>query len=221
MEVKEKGEVYHVEDNTPTHIIAKKTGILTKVIAENGTRIIEKYNFINKGEIAICGIVENKKTNYTAFVKAKGILRANIEYKDEFKIKTTDTIKNYDNKKYYLLGFNINDKDFVLNYLKKDKKYDITKSKYGTNIGKVYMSINFITAKSYTEQIVTYSEKQQKEILLKQVDKKIEEMTQNKDIIFVGKHVDFVKQKNGLTAKVKYILNEDISEEKVFSNLEE
>ncbi len=220
IKLKERGDVVDVEENNPTHIVAKKAGVITKIVAEDGTRIVDKNNYIEKGNIAICGIIENEKTNYTAFVKAKGILRANVEYEEEFEILNKEVIRKYDGKKYILLGFNINNKEFTLNYLIKNKKYDITKGEYGMNIFKIYVGFNIFTASSYEEQLLTYTKSRQKEILIERINQKIEKVI-TKDVKFVSKEIEFTETKNSLKAKVKYTLNENIAKEEPFSNLED
>lgn len=220
VELKERGEEIDTEVNNYQHIVAKKSGIITKIVAENGTRLLDRGMHVEKGQIAICGVMEGLKTDYSSLVKAKGILRANIKYEDKIEMKNKEIEKIYDGKKYYFLGFGINNKQFILNYLIKNKKYDITMSEYGITLFGTKISTYVVKAKTYSEKINEYTIEQQKEILTQKIDKKIEESLIGSTYL-VSKNITFAKRDKVLEADVKYTLNEDIAEEQTFSNLEE
>lgn len=135
LEIEESGTTYIIrieeriikDDNTsnnPQNVIAKKSGIIRKIIAENGQVMKELNMFVNKGDVVISGnIYLNEQIKNT--VKASGKIYAevwynvNVEYPYIYsEIKYTNNSKNVYALKYLdnILEFNF--KKF------KEKKYD-------------------------------------------------------------------------------------------------
>src|SRR5690606_23389826 len=46
-----------VDKNYPCHVIAKKKGVIVKVVPKNGKAVVEKGKVVNPGEILITGII--------------------------------------------------------------------------------------------------------------------------------------------------------------------
>ncbi|MEG0073369.1 MAG: sporulation protein YqfD [Clostridia bacterium] len=220
VEVKErKSEIIPSDDKTPTHIIATKSGIITKIISENGSTIIDEGKYIEKGQIAICGIIEGNKTKVPILVNANGIVRANIEYEDTEEMLLVQKNRKYTGRKYYLLGFAINNKEIVLNYLIKNKKYDISKRGNSINLNGNILKLNHIIAKEYKEVEVSYTKEQAKQILQARLEEKMSKKI-IKDINFVDKKITFEEKENKIIAKMKYVLNEEIGKKIIFSTAE-
>jgi len=135
LEIEESGTTYIIrieeriikDDNTsnnPQNVIAKKSGIIRKIIAENGQVMKELNMFVNKGDVVISGnIYLNEQIKNT--VKASGKIYAevwynvNVEYPYIYsEIKYTNNSKNVYALKYLdnILEFNF--KKF------KENKYD-------------------------------------------------------------------------------------------------
>lgn len=127
LEIEESGTTYIVrieqriiidndEDNSPQNIVAKKGGILKKVIAENGQVIKEINSYINKGDVVISGnIYLNEEVKDT--IKAKGTIYAEVWYNVSVEypyiyseIKYTGNSKNVYGLKYFdnIFEFNLN-----------------------------------------------------------------------------------------------------------------
>ena len=106
------------------NIVATKSGVITKIIAEDGTALYKTGSYIEKGKIAIEGV---RKSEYIDEVKvhASGIVNAIVEYKYEKEYKFNDKIKEYTGKKRHSFGIKVNNKKFLIKYLKKDLNYDI------------------------------------------------------------------------------------------------
>ena len=68
------------EDNGPRHIIAKKSGVITKIEATSGVILKKKNDYVSKGDIIISGDVIKDET-VKGQVKAKGLVYAEVWYK--------------------------------------------------------------------------------------------------------------------------------------------
>lgn len=137
-------------------IVADKTGILTKIIAENGTAKYKEGSYIEPGFVLIEGTIYSKVIEPQA-VHAKGIVRAKNDYIFEQEYKFKQTQKKYNNKVRYTIGFSINNKENMLNYLNKNKKYDITKNGKTIKIFSKDISFNLYKCSEYNQIQVEYS----------------------------------------------------------------
>lgn len=209
-----KPEAIAENSNIPKHVIAKKTGIISKIIAENGTAVYKQGEYIEEGQIAIAGIIEDKYFP-AKFVSAKGILRANVEYEKELTVSFENVEKKYLNKKYYLIGFNINNNEIMLNYLPKDKKYDITKKENKFSLFGNNLSFNIYTAENYIEEKKLYSYDEAKDIVTKLMNEEINKDLA-KDSTITEKKEEFITIDGGIKLKVRYTIEEDIAEQVVF-----
>ena len=108
-------------------IVSDKSGVIEKIIVENGTPILSVGDYVEEGRILIEGKVYSEFLD-TKDVTAKGtiILKTNYEYKKEYEYVTQE--KEYTGKVKYNIGIGINDKENYINYLDKSIKYDIIKS---------------------------------------------------------------------------------------------
>ncbi|MGN1012763.1 MAG: sporulation protein YqfD [Clostridia bacterium] len=120
-------------ENTIGDIISDKSGIIEKIVAENGTPILSAGEYVEEGRILIEGKTYSD-TLETKDVTAKGIVTLNTEY--EYKADYCYTIqeKLYTGKTKYTIGVDINNKENYINYLDKSLKYDIIKNSSDINI---------------------------------------------------------------------------------------
>lgn len=115
-----------VNENAIGDIISDKSGIIEKIIVENGTAILKAGDYIEDGRILIEGKMYSDSLGIRD-VTAKGIILLNTEY--EYKSEYTYSIqeKQYTGKVKYSIGIDINNKENYINYLDKSLKYDIIK----------------------------------------------------------------------------------------------
>lgn len=137
-------------------IVATKSGVVSKIVPENGTAKFKEGSYINKGDIAIEGTIYSKYMDPVK-VSAKGILKIKSEYINEKSYTYSELQKEYTNKKLYTIGISINSNENMLNYLNKNKKYDITKSSKKINIFGNEISFDFYTCLEYIENEITYT----------------------------------------------------------------
>lgn len=50
-----------IDKDSPCHIVAKKKGIVEKIVAKNGKRVVNEGDIVKKGQILISGLIENEE----------------------------------------------------------------------------------------------------------------------------------------------------------------
>ena len=117
LEIEENGTKYTVRveertivkkdnDNTPRNIIAKKDGVLKKVIAEKGDIVKDMNDYVKKGDLIVNGeLVFNDEVK--GKVKAEGKAFAEVWYvtKTEYPIFTFKETKTKNTKNVYAIKF--------------------------------------------------------------------------------------------------------------------
>ncbi len=97
---KEKNKEY-------TNIVAAKSGVIKRIYAEDGMKVVEENTYVNKGEIIISGAIM-KDEDVKSFVEAKGKVYAEVWYNVniEFPLKYTEKkyTNNYKKTFYIKLG---------------------------------------------------------------------------------------------------------------------
>ncbi|MCK9443123.1 MAG: sporulation protein YqfD [Tissierellaceae bacterium] len=69
-----------VDKDYPCHIVAKKKGVITKVIPKNGKAVVERGKVVTEGDILITGILTNEGTDEFIAVHAEGEVYALTRY---------------------------------------------------------------------------------------------------------------------------------------------
>ena len=108
-------------------IKATKSGVITKLVSENGTSKFKVLDYVNKGDVLIEGNVYDRNNEVIGEVSAKGYAMVDNIYTFEKEYMYKIYNKEYTNKKRTTFGITINSKENMINYLNKSKKYDITK----------------------------------------------------------------------------------------------
>ncbi len=187
------------EDKTVLgNIVATKSAVISKIIAENGTARFKTGSYINEGSVAIEGVIESEHIDPIR-VHASGILKGIVEYEFEKEYMYSEQIKEYTGKFKYGIGAGINNKEFLLKYLPKENKYDINSKAKIFEIFSVKFSFIFNTYDEYIlkdivrtkEELVKTGESDSslyfEKILTgdsKVVDKKVEQIETETGIIY-------------------------------------
>lgn len=194
-------------------IVASKSGIITKIVPENGTAKFKEGSYISKGDVAIEGTIYSKYMDPVK-VTAKGILKVNIEYTFEKIYNYSGKVNEYTGKKLYTVGIGINSNEKMLNYLNKNKKYDITKEAKSFNIFGNEISFILYTCNEYIEKNLTYSGDELLEIANVDIDNYL-----NNEILpntisgtLVNKNIITEDVEDGIKVKAVYEVNEEVGE---------
>lgn len=189
------------------NIVANKSGVITKIIAENGTPRLLTGSYIEKGMVAIEGIIESELIG-NVNVHAKGILRVKSTEMFEISEKYSIKEKEYTGKKSYGIGFSFKDKQYLLKYLPKEYIYDITKKEKGLKITGNSIRLLFNKYKEYKLITKIRSYEELVKICKDKYDKYILDIKNDSSIIS-NEEIEVIKGENGITYKVTYDLEED------------
>ena len=91
IEIEEKGVSYEVKlirrvkndiekESEPRNIVAKKSGLVTKIIAESGEVVTKKNAYVSAGDVLISGLIRNNG-NIVSKTRAIGKVYAEVWYK--------------------------------------------------------------------------------------------------------------------------------------------
>lgn len=100
-----------------TNVVAKKSGVIKKIYAEDGLKMVEPNTYVNKGDVIISGAI-TKDEEVKKYVHAKGKVYAEVWYDASIEFPLKYTEKKYTN--------NNNKRSF---YIKIGKDY-ISRKKY-------------------------------------------------------------------------------------------
>lgn len=194
------------------NIIAIKSGIISKIVAENGTAIFKEGSYIYENDIAIEGAIYNKYVENKKVV-AKGILQAKCEYVLDSEYNYNYINKIYTGKTKYKFTISLNESENIENKLNISKKYDITKSNKSINIFGKTIYFNMYKCIEYIPEELSYNKEELLNVAKEDIDKKIEENMKNncKNSTLVSKDTQIEETSTGIKCHSIYVVNEDIA----------
>lgn len=199
----------------PSNIVAIKEGIISKIISYRGQSLVSDGDYVTKNQVLISGVLTDSESLPTKTVHSMGKVMANTWYEE---IKTTPINYRYEERsgeviksvRYILDGKEVGIKKHSIKFKKYDKiedKEDVTIASYKLPIKKIttyyYEKVDRSKKLSYDEAYkisLNFAEKDMKHKLpsgVKVVDKKISK----------------VINKDSVTVKLLYILEENIGVE--------
>lgn len=199
--------------NTLGNIVAKKSGIITKIVPENGTAVFKEGSYIEKGTIAIEGTMYSKYIDPIKVI-ARGIVRANCEYMLQKEYLYNEVIKNETGKVKYTIGFTVNSKEFMLNYLNKSKKYDITKHTKAISLFGLEISFDWYECREYEEQTVEKTKEELEQMAKQDADLYLQNelLTNTTEGTLANQEVEEIGIEGGIQFRTTFTINEEIGE---------
>lgn len=97
------------ENNEYTNIVARKSGVIKEIYAENGQKQVETNTYVNKGDIIISGTIM-KGEEVKKYIHASGKVYAEIWYEVIIEFPLNYTEKIYTNNKSKQLYIKLSDK---------------------------------------------------------------------------------------------------------------
>lgn len=98
VQVVERKKKVTEEKNEYTNIVASKSGVLRKIYAEEGVKVVDNNTYVNKGDIIISGAI-TKDEEIKKIVNAKGKVYAEVWYNVNIEFPLEYTEKKYTNEK--------------------------------------------------------------------------------------------------------------------------
>ena len=214
--VKSKNQPEIISNKDYCDIIAKKSGIISKITAQNGTSVVNVGDTVNKGDILIKGIMEGKYTEPRQ-VHSLGIVEAEIIYSKTKEICFEQEIYNKTGKKENKYEMNYKDKRIQL--YKNNSKYEFYSTEVNQKKLKILknfylpISITKITNLEQTKEVKRYSLEEAIEIATKDLTIDIENELSNKERI-IDKNIKTIQKEDSVIVTLTYKVLEEIGEEK-------
>ena len=210
VKAKEAPEI--IDEKDYSNIVSNKSGIITKILAHNGTDLVNVGEEVKEGQILIKGIMEGKYTG-VRYVHSLGEVEAIIKYSKTKKIplKTTEKVNTGKKETKYKIKIN----NFQINFYKtlsKFKFYDTIETEKKFKIfSNLYLPISVIkiTNQEFEEIEKQYTVEEATEIGTRELEQEIEqEIGTGKNII--GKNAEVVKTEEYVEVSVTYEVIENI-----------
>lgn len=210
VKIDEKPEI--IDDSEYCNIVASKSGIITKIIAQKGTAMVNIGDEVKEGDVLIAGYMEGKYTD-KRYVHSLGEVQAKVAYKESEKIYLNQqTVRETGNQEKKI---QIKLKNFQINFYKTLSKFKIYDTMYTEKNLKIFsnfylpISIVKITNKEQIKEEKTYNEEQAIELGKRKLSESIENKISNKENI-IGVIVDTEKQEDYIEVFVTYEVLENI-----------
>lgn len=201
-----------IDDSDYCSIISDKTGVITKINAQNGTIAVKVGDTVNVGTTLINGWMEGKYTGIR-YVHAKGDVEAKVWHTKSKKILYRNIEKNetgnYENK--YKIKLN----NFEINFSKRLSKFEIYDTIDVENKFKIasdfYLPISVIktTNKELKEEEKYYTLEEAKELGIRQLQEELDVEIEDKDKI-VNKVINTYEGDDGVEVYVTYEVLENL-----------
>lgn len=210
VKVHEKPELINNSDYC--NIVAAKDGIITEIVAQNGTALVKPGDEVHKGDVLIAGYMEGKYTD-KRYVHSLGEVKAKILYKQSKKIPLNQELlkETGEVEKKYQIKFN----NFQINFYKTLSKFKIYDTIYSEKKMKIFsnfylpISLIEITNKEQFTETKIYSKEEAIELgkakLIKEIENDIEKKENIQDVI-----VDTNEQEEYVEVCVTYVVLENI-----------
>ena len=210
--VKAKKAPEIINENENSNIVAYKEGIITKIIAQNGTALVKVGDEVKENQILIEGKIEGKYTG-TRFVHSLGEVEALVKYSrtEKFPIKTIEKVETGNKETKYKIKIS----NFQINFYKtlsKFKIYDTIEMEKKIKIfSNLYLpiSITKIINKEQENVEKEYSKEYAIETGTTKLEKILEdEIGKEKEII--NKDVNIIETEKYIEVNVTYEVIENI-----------
>ena len=208
-----------IDNKDYCNIIASKSGIITKITAQNGTAMYKVGDTVKEGDILIAGVMEGKYTE-PRYVHSLGEVEARVWYEKTKEIPFNEEILtetgNIENK--YEINFN----NFKIKLYKNVSKYENYKTQVEEKNIKLFksfylpISITKITNREQKKESKQHTLQEAISIGANDLTKKLEQEIPNKDSI-IKKNITTVNSENSVTVTVIFEAIESIGEnQKIF-----
>lgn len=206
-------------DAEPCDIISVKDCVITEIIAQNGTPVVNVGEAVKKGDILIRSDFDMLDENGTPAplypAHSAGKVRGKWSEELSFDFPYLADIKIYTGETHVLRKISIFGIEFDTNFLKKDtkfKKYDIINKNTQLNLGVDYPLPVIIKKTIFKEYEMTeklYSKEEAEKAASLAADRKLmSTLPQNCDIL--DKQIEFIHSGDHVKVMIKLLLEDDI-----------
>lgn len=111
-----------VDTSYPCDIIAKRKGVIVKIVAKNGRAVVEKGKIVEENDLLISGIIDSEITGETYLVHAEGEVKAQTRYSHIIELPIVKLEKKETGEIYSQWGLSSENKG--IRFLSKDIPFD-------------------------------------------------------------------------------------------------
>ena len=206
----EKPEI--IDNSDYCNIVAAKDGIITEIVAQNGTALVKAGDEVHKGDVLIAGYMEGKYTD-KRYVHSLGEVKAKILYKQSEKVYLNQEIlkETGEEENKFQIKFN----NFQINFYKTLSNFKIYDTIYKEHNFKIFsnfylpISLVKITNKKQIKENKNYSMEDAIELGKTELSNEIEKNITNKQNI-LGVTVDTDEHEDYVEVFVTYEVLENI-----------
>ena len=210
--IKKKKKPKLIDESDYCNIIAAKSGVITKIIAQNGTALVNVGDKVYKGDTLIAGYMEGKYTD-KRYVHSLGEVQAKVTYSKSEKIylRQEELRETGEKEKRIKIKFN----NFQINFYKTLSKFKIYDTIYTEHNFKIFsnfylpISLVKITNKKQIKENKNYSIEDAIELGKTELSNEIEKNITNKQNI-LGVTVDTDEHEDYVEVCVTYEVLENI-----------
>lgn len=222
VKAKEAPEI--IDEKDYCNIVAKKSGTITKIIAQNGTALVKPGDEVEEGQVLIQGTMEGKYTGIR-YVHSLGEVEAIVKYEktEKISLKKEENVKTGNKEEKYQIKIN----NFQINFYKtlsNFKIYDtIEEEKKFKIFSNLYLPISVCKITNYEleENSKNYTVEEATEIGTQKLEQEIEAEIQNKEGI-LGKSANVNETSEYVEVSVTYEVIENIGmQEKIEETYEQ
>lgn len=202
----------------PSNIIAKRKGVISKIITKKGKAIAQKGEIVKKGDLLISGTVDSEITEEKALIPAEGEVLAYVTYSHTIESPIVMKEKRETGNKYTQRGIKLKNKGikfFAGDVPYKDYTEEVVEKNLVNikNIKTPIKWVEYIYKEVELEEVKQNVDGLKKSSQLKAIEA-INKQLQNKSEI-VSKDVIFTIEDNVLTTKVIIETIEDIGKAQI------
>lgn len=211
-----------VDKSYPCNIVARKKGVITKIIARNGVAIVKSGQIVNENQVLISGVIESERTENIYLVHSEGEVLARTRYEEQVEEAIVKKTEKESGNTFKQKGLKLNNtgikfmKDIPF---KNYKEYIYEKNFINLDFIDIDLPIKFITYE-YREielveikQDIDYIKKANQ---LKAIEIINEQLSEGAEI--VAKEVNHTMDGNFVKTTVIIETIEEISKKQIISN---
>ncbi len=176
LQVVEKNEPKKAEVLSPQNLIAKKKAIIWKMDIEDGQKVVDIHDHVEKGQLLVTGEIgkDGQKPN---FVAAKGDVWGETWYKSHVELPLNTNFKVFSGKEKQKYSVLLGDVEIPIWGFgaQKFKQFETDTNVHKIHFLKWKLPISFVnkTIREREEYIRTYTDKEAEEMALELAEKKI------------------------------------------------
>ncbi len=210
VEAEEKPEI--VDEDEYCNIVATKDGVVTKIMAQNGTPLVKNGDLIKKGTVLIGGWLEGKYTG-TRYVHSNGQVEAKVWYTQKERVYLKETKKEDTGEAQNKYSVNIN--NFIINFNKRVSKFEnydtIEEAKKIKLFSNFYLPIELVktTYKEYKVVEIAHTLEEAKTIGIERAKDKLNAQIENTNNI-TDEQINIKEETNFVDVEVVYEVKENI-----------